>query len=83
MEGTSADNTALIKRSTGAGDGAYMEWNNICFAVGETTKLEKKIIMEIDGNVGPGQVLAIMGPSGAGKTTLLNILCGRFECSPH
>ncbi|CAG2119314.1 unnamed protein product, partial [Medioppia subpectinata] len=31
----------------------------------------------VSGNVTPGQLLAIMGPSGGGKTTLLNALTGR------
>jgi ABC-type multidrug transport system ATPase subunit len=36
---------------------------------------QKQVVLEgIQGSVGPGQVLAIMGGSGAGKSTLLDIL---------
>lgn len=38
----------------------------------------KNILFNISGEVKPGEILVIMGPSGAGKTTLMNILAGRL-----
>jgi ABC-type multidrug transport system fused ATPase/permease subunit len=37
----------------------------------------KQILSGLSGQVRPGQMLAILGPSGAGKTTLISILAGR------
>ena len=37
----------------------------------------KKILHNMSGRVGSGQLLGIMGGSGAGKTTLLNAISGR------
>eukprot|EP01132_Coremiostelium_polycephalum_P005711 gene5711-7106_t len=45
---------------------------------GKKTKVSKQILTDINGEVKPGELLAIMGPSGAGKTSLLDILAHRL-----
>lgn len=37
----------------------------------------KQLLNSVNGQIKPGQLLAIMGASGAGKTTLLNVLTNR------
>jgi ABC-type multidrug transport system ATPase subunit len=40
--------------------------------------INKTILSDVSGSIGPGRVTAILGPSGAGKTTFLNVLMGRL-----
>ena len=37
----------------------------------------KKILMDFNLKIKPGEVHAIMGPNGSGKSTLANVLSGR------
>ncbi|KAH7441774.1 hypothetical protein KP509_03G054000 [Ceratopteris richardii] len=41
----------------------------------------KKILCNVTGQLSPGRVTAVMGPSGAGKTTFLNALAGKAYSS--
>ena len=41
------------------------------------------IVKNVSGQVRPGELIAVLGPSGAGKTSLLNILSGRLWLSPN
>ncbi|MEB2298304.1 ABC transporter ATP-binding protein [Lysinibacillus xylanilyticus] len=36
----------------------------------------KKVLMNINLNIQPGEIVSLLGPSGCGKTTLLNIILG-------
>jgi ABC-type multidrug transport system fused ATPase/permease subunit len=45
-----------------------------------TLKLgKKKLLRSINGELRPGRVTAVMGPSGAGKTTFLNAVTGKVS----
>jgi ABC-type glutathione transport system ATPase component len=52
------------------GEGAYMSWENLSYAVDvkKGRKVEQLTLLEgITGYVRPGMLMALMGPSGAGK----------------
>lgn len=39
----------------------------------------KKVLNEINLQIGTGEIFGLLGPSGAGKTTLIKILTGQIE----
>ncbi|MDZ7851102.1 MAG: ATP-binding cassette domain-containing protein [Halomonas sp.] len=47
-----------------------LELRDICIQLGD------QILLELDAEIGPGEVLTVMGPSGSGKSTLLAYLAG-------
>ncbi|KAI8905043.1 P-loop containing nucleoside triphosphate hydrolase protein [Gorgonomyces haynaldii] len=70
--------TVVIKEASPIGE---ITWNqvNLTIPVGRgKNKIEKKVLVDVTGQVKAGQVVAIMGGSGAGKSTLLNTLAGRI-----
>lgn len=42
---------------------------------------DKKVLENININIGEGEIFGLLGPSGAGKTTLINILTGQLKSS--
>lgn len=71
--------------------GVAVAWSSINYAVpassgglfgkkqGKDEPAEKHILTDLSGEVAPGEMLAILGPSGAGKTTLIEILGGKSK----
>jgi len=59
----------------------HLQWKDLSYSV--KGKNPKPILKSMNGDVRPGQMLAIMGSSGAGKTTLLNLLAGRLSSSKN
>jgi ATP-binding cassette, subfamily B, bacterial MsbA len=49
-----------------------IRFEGVCFAYSDDP--ETAILKDLDLEIRPGEVLALVGPSGAGKTTLLNLI---------
>ena len=62
-------------------EGNALIWRNVSMTLKPKNKkqTERKLLNSVWGEVPPGEITAIMGPSGAGKTSLLNILSGRSK----
>lgn len=65
----SKDAVPLLK-STG-----HIRFNNVCFRYSPDVELIEDMNLEVQ----PGQMVAIVGPTGAGKTTLVNLLMRFYE----
>lgn len=66
-----------------------VRFEGVCFDYGDT-ETARIVLSDIDLDVQPGQVVALVGPSGAGKTTLVNLIprfydpnCGRITIDGH
>ena len=58
-----------------------IEWKDLTYLVnvGRGKKKSAKTILDsLSGQVPPGRLLAVMGPTGCGKTSLINALAGRL-----
>jgi ATP-binding cassette, subfamily B, bacterial CvaB/MchF/RaxB len=70
-EGSGGSAAAVIPQGVPAK--ASLKARAISFSYGDN---EQKVIADFNFDVGPGECVAIVGPSGAGKTTLLKVLAG-------
>ncbi|KAI0345048.1 hypothetical protein BDW22DRAFT_1353889 [Trametopsis cervina] len=79
-------NRSWANKSGGAG----IAWSNVSYFVPAARQgslfqrkrslLESKTVLDnVSGQVIPGHMMAILGPSGAGKTTLIEILAGKYK----
>ena len=58
----------------------YISWENLRFEVEDKESKKNKlktILNGLNGNVKPGELVAVIGPSGSGKSSFLNCIAGR------
>ncbi|KAI6046690.1 hypothetical protein EDC04DRAFT_2626574 [Pisolithus marmoratus] len=76
----------------GAAGGISVRWSDVSYFIPSSSALgrstfsrrgatngEKTILDGVSGNIGPGMLMAILGPSGAGKTTLVELIAGKAK----
>ncbi len=69
---TDAPNAVTIREMKGA-----VEFKNVTFGY----EADSPVLRNINLNVEPGKVVAIVGPSGAGKTSLVNLIARFYDVS--
>lgn len=60
-----------------------LQWRDLVYTVPVSQgrfkpPMEKHVLKNVFGNVKPGHLMAVMGPTGCGKSSLLNSLAGRL-----